>query len=231
MSRAHLLAFCALAGLAAPRVTAAERYLPGRYLLTQYWIAQESPSDSDERSVRVLDPRGATVAWSCNRFVSALTMEGTGRTWDGRLLNWASRSQGHACFIEVDGAQYPYGVGVQGYALVPFRSLAVDARFIPIGHVVELPELRGMPLPDGTRHDGCFVAVDGGGAIRGHHIDLFVPSREHYERLSFARELPARVSVVVDGARCGQASRYAVVPRPDDLPADPHVARTSLSPR
>ncbi len=208
----------------APLGAGAERVMPGRFQLTEYWVADEATDDADERIVRVLDPEGSTVAWACQRFVSSLTMEGTGRTWDGRLLNWASRNHGRACFVEVDTGQYPYGVGVQGYALVPFRSLAVDSRYIPIGHVVELPELRGMPLPDGSRHDGCFVAVDGGGAIRGHHIDLFVPSRATWERLSAARELPRRVTAVVDADRCASARRFATLPTPDQVPADPRVA-------
>lgn len=213
-----------LAALAAPSSVSAERFMPGRFQLTQYWVAEEATDDADERVVQVLDPGGSTVAWACQRFVSSLTMEGTGRTWDGRLLNWASRSHGRACFVEVDTGQYPFGAGVQGYALVPFRSLAVDSRYVPIGHVVELPELRGMRMPDGARHDGCFVAVDGGGAIRGHHIDLFVPSRATWERLSYERELPRRVSVVVDADRCRSAQRYATVPMPGDMPADPRVA-------
>lgn len=198
--------------------------MPGTFQLTQYWIAQEPRDATRESAVRVANPHGETVAWVCRSFVPSLTMEGTGRTWDGRLLNWASRNHGRACFIEVDHAQYPFGQGVQGYALVPFRSLAVDARYIPIGHVVELPELRGMALPDGSRHDGCFVAVDGGGAIRGHHIDLFVPSRADYERLAFQRELPRRVSAVVDAARCADARRYAIQPTPDDPPGDRTLA-------
>ncbi|MFO0652232.1 MAG: 3D domain-containing protein [Polyangiales bacterium] len=214
----------AILAIVTPAAADAERYMPGRFQLTQYWVAEESTDDADERVVQVLDPGGTTVAWACQRFVSSLTMEGTGRTWDGRLLNWASRAHGRACFVEVDTGQYPWGTGVQGYALVPYRALAVDSRYIPIGHVVELPELRGMRLPDGTRHDGCFVAVDGGGAIRGHHIDLFVPSRTAWERLSYERELPRRVSVVVDAARCSSAQRFASVPLPGQMPADPRVS-------
>ena len=59
---------------------------------------------------------------------------------------------------------------MQGYALVPFRSLAVDSRFSPIGHVVELPELRGMPLPDGTPRTLYYSKAsmtDAGGAVTG----------------------------------------------------------------
>jgi 3D (Asp-Asp-Asp) domain-containing protein len=152
-------------------------------------------------------------------------MEGTGRTWDGRMLNWVSHVNGRPCFVEIDTALYPFGVGVQGYALVPYRSLAVDPRYIPIGHVVEMPELRGVTLPDGTTHDGCFIAADGGGAIRGHHIDLFLPSRDEYERMNFRRELPRRVSVGIDVPRCASALRYLVLPLPETTPGDPRIIR------
>jgi 3D (Asp-Asp-Asp) domain-containing protein len=188
-------------------------YYGGRWLLTQYWIASERPGPHDRRAVPIRTRDGNVLAMSCPRFFDDLSMEGTGRTWDGRLLNWDTRLNGRACFVEVDRTAYPYGIGVAGYALVPYRSLAVDRRHIPIGHTVEMPELTGMPLPDGTTHDGCFVAVDGGGAINGHHIDLFLPSETAYRDAGRAGFLPHHVhQVVVDSARCAYARRYAVLP-------------------
>ncbi len=197
-----------------------QSFVPGAFQLTQYWIAEESLQDTG-RPQALVDRHGHTLAWSCPHFVSSLTMEGTGRTWDGRLLNWDARVNGRACFVEVDPALYPFGVGVQGYALVPFRSLAVDARYVPLGHVIELPELSGIPLPDGTRHDGCFVAVDGGGAILGHHLDLFLPSTRWYRDLRGAGYLPRQVSVVIDPPRCASARRFAIRPTPYGPAGDP----------
>jgi 3D (Asp-Asp-Asp) domain-containing protein len=208
-----------------PAISFGERAMPGRFVLTQYWVAEESQIVSDGRAVRLLTLRDQPITWTTQRFMSALSMEGTGRTWDGRLLNWAGRANGHPSFHEVDTAEYPFGTGVMGYALVPFRSLAVDSRYVPLGHTVELPELRGVQLPDGSLHDGCFVAVDGGGAIRGHHIDLFVPSRVHYEALASQNSLPRRVSVILDSRRCELAIRYAIFPSPDHMPADPYVVQ------
>lgn len=194
----------------APRSTV---YFPARWQLTQYWIARETAGPRDRRAVPVQHRDGHTLALSCPRFVTDLSMEGTGETWDHRLLNWDARVRGRACFVEVDRDAYPYGVGVQGYALVPFRSLAVDRRYLPIGHTVEMAELAGMPLPGGGVHDGCFVSVDGGGAIVGHHIDLFVPSADAWRDLGRAGYLPAHVrSVVLDAPRCAHALRYAVQP-------------------
>jgi 3D (Asp-Asp-Asp) domain-containing protein len=195
---------------------------PGRWQLTQYWIAHERAGERDRRASPLFARQGRTIAYACPRFVDDLTMEGTGLTWDDRLLNWDGREGARACFVEVDRGSYPYGIGVAGYSLVPFRSLAVDRRFIPIGHTVEMAELAGLRLPDGSLHDGCFVAVDGGGAIVGHHMDLFVPSEADWQRLSQSRQLPASVrSVVVDAPRCRSALRFAWIP----LPADPALPR------
>lgn len=213
---AALVAAVSLASVAfAPRPVHADPpvYYGGRWLLTQYWIASEQAGEHDRRAVPIRTRDGNVLALSCPRFVDDLTMEGTGRTWDGRLLNWDQRVHGRACFVEVDRSAYPYGIGVAGYALVPYRSLAVDRRYIPIGHTVEMPELAGLPLPDGTHHDGCFVAVDGGGAINGHHIDLFLPNETAYRDAGRAGYLPHHLrQVVVDSPRCAHARRYAIVP-------------------
>ncbi len=208
---------------ATPAAAQSAIYYPGRWQLTQYWIAQERPSPRDARAATPVRSRdGHAIAYTCSTFLADLTMEGTGRTWDGRILNWDTRIGHQACFVEVDRDSYPFGIGVAGYALVPFRSLAVDSRYIPIGHTVEMPDLIGLSMPDGSRHDGCFVAVDGGGAINGHHIDLFVPNPADWYELSRARELPSHVrQVVVDAPRCSFARRYALLP----MPGDPPLAR------
>lgn len=74
-------------------------------------------------------------------------------------------------------ARGPFGTGVQGMFLVPYRTIAVDAGTIPFGTVIYIPDARGrqITLPDGRRitHDGYFYAADTGGAIRGSHIDVF----------------------------------------------------------
>ena len=80
------------------------------------------------------------------------------------------------CFKTLALEQHPLGAGVQGRPLEPFRSIAVDPRFIPIGATVYVPELVGVLMPDGTRHDGCLRADDMGGAIKEHKLDFFVES-------------------------------------------------------
>lgn len=72
----------------------------------------------------------------------------------------------------------PYGDGTNGFILIPFRTIAVDRTFIPIGSVVYIPEARGKTfiLPSGksVAHDGYFFAADVGGAIKDNHIDVFL---------------------------------------------------------
>ena len=90
---------------------------------------------------------------------------------DAQTLNGISKS----CFGLSKG---PYGEGVSGYILAPYRSIAVDNTEVPIGSVIYIPDARGekITLSSGTTaiHDGYFFAADGGGLIRGNHIDVFI---------------------------------------------------------
>jgi 3D (Asp-Asp-Asp) domain-containing protein len=74
-------------------------------------------------------------------------------------------------------AKGPYGDGVQGYKLRPYRTIAVDKNIIPYGTVLFVPKAKGstIQLPSGVAvtHDGYFFAGDTGGAIKGNHIDVF----------------------------------------------------------
>jgi 3D (Asp-Asp-Asp) domain-containing protein len=52
--------------------------------------------------------------------------------------------------------------------LHPYRTVAVDPRLIPLGSRLYLPSYRHI-------NGGWFVAQDTGGAIIGHHIDIYRP--------------------------------------------------------
>src|SRR6266550_2331440 len=72
-----------------------------------------------------------------------------------------------------ENAAGEWGRGAFGRPLVPYRSIAVDPRVVPRGTRVYIQELDGMPLPDGSMHDGWVTADDIGGRIRGQHFDIF----------------------------------------------------------
>lgn len=86
-----------------------------------------------------------------------------------------TRAAGRSRF---DVSKGPFGDGAGGFQVVPFRSVAVDTRLIPLGTVLYVPAARGVAitLPSGRKavHDGYFFASDRGGGIRDNHIDVFV---------------------------------------------------------
>ncbi len=71
-----------------------------------------------------------------------------------------------------------YGNGVKTYKLVPYRSIAVDPKYISYGTVLYIPSAKGerINLDNGksVTHDGYFFAADTGGAINGSHVDFFL---------------------------------------------------------
>jgi len=82
-----------------------------------------------------------------------------------------------APYVRFTESASPYGEGIQGYYLVPYRSLAVDTTRLSVGTVLYIPAARGNPitLPDGRKalHDGYFFAADDGYGIEQNHIDVF----------------------------------------------------------
>jgi 3D (Asp-Asp-Asp) domain-containing protein len=60
-----------------------------------------------------------------------------------------------------------------GCRVVAMRTAAVDGIKVPRHTRLFIKETVGLPMPDGTRHDGYWYASDTGGAIHGSRIDLF----------------------------------------------------------
>ena len=53
------------------------------------------------------------------------------------------------------------------------RTVAVDPKVIPRRTVLFIKETVGLPMPDGSTHDGYWYASDISGAIKGLKLDLF----------------------------------------------------------
>lgn len=60
-----------------------------------------------------------------------------------------------------------------GCKVVAMRTAAIDRQLIPRRTVLFIKETVGLPMPDGSPHDGYWYASDVGGAIKGERIDLF----------------------------------------------------------
>ena len=91
---------------------------------------------------------------------------------------------------------------------VPEPTLAVDPKLIKLGSLLYVPLLEGRLMPGrapagGYVHDGCVVADDVGGGIKGNQLDLFVGRRGWFLGMSgsegshaWARSVP-----VYDGTK------------------------------
>jgi 3D (Asp-Asp-Asp) domain-containing protein len=162
------------------------------WALRFYWLSFESEYDgpgpiertkpgskkkiSPSSFVEIYTPEGFFFGRISELFASRMKLEGTGLLDDGRLVNYAGPcAWGYGtCFEEIDRREYPFGRGAGTRPLVPFKSVAVDPRVVPIGEPLYIPEFDGMVLPDGSIHDGCVRADDTGGGIKKRKMDFFV---------------------------------------------------------
>ncbi len=132
----------------------------GRAVLTFYWIVDESSSRYDgKRDTELRDARGRVITETHVRFRKDLVMEGTGWLRDGRTVRFDRTVRGEHRFRIIKSR---YGITARGCAADPYRTVAVDPDFVKLGSTIYIPELKGTILPDGTKHDGIFVANDRG---------------------------------------------------------------------
>lgn len=153
------------------------------WALRFYWMAKEDDFDDPEEiayadpdAVELYTPRGFFLGAVPDRFAWELRMEGSGILNDGRIINYAGPcNYGYGtCFEELNIKRHPFGRGARRRPLVPFKSVAIDPQVVPIGDPLYIPELDGIPLPDGSVHDGCVRADDTGGGIKKQKMDFFV---------------------------------------------------------
>ncbi len=170
-----------------------------QWALRFYWLSLEA--DYDE-AVSITVPRGACAAppnrWVelytkdgfffgrvPERYACSLKLEGSGLMRDGRIINYTGACKfGYGtCFEQLDLEDFPFGRGAGVRRLIPFKSVAVDPRVIRLGEPLYIPEFDGIPLPDGSIHDGCVRADDTGGGIKGRKMDFFVVTYGNFRSL------------------------------------------------
>jgi 3D (Asp-Asp-Asp) domain-containing protein len=177
----------------------------GSFELTYYWMTQ-TRDDEGEPDTVLYSKQCKELAKVTSQFARRLAMEGTGRLRDGRVINTAG-----ACSCDGRCYYFPskhkrWGVGVAKRALSPFRSVAVDPDHVAIGQMLYIPELEGLTMPGrkpwgGFVHDGCVVADDRGGNVRGQQLDFFTGRRSAYSAL-FRRHRINKVTVFDGKGRC-----------------------------
>lgn len=175
-----------------------------QWALRFYWLSREADYE-DLVSVNIVPrtPRGGACTVPANRWVElytldgfffgrvperyacSLKLEGSGLLADGRVVNYTGPCKfGYGtCFEQLDITDFPFGRGAGKRPLIPFKSVAVDPRVVRLGEPLYVPEFDGMPLPDGSIHDGCVRADDTGGGIKGRKLDFFVVTYGNFRNL------------------------------------------------
>ena len=139
------------------------------------------------------DPAGKVIASTTKRFKRELVKQGTGVLRDGRTVYFVRRMAGESRFRVT---AFKLGIGSTGCPLIPYRTIAVDPHFVKLGSKVYIPQLKGARLPDGTIHDGMFIAGDRG-RFRGAHVDLFAGDGPRGARPFIRRGYGSRSRVTV----------------------------------
>lgn len=172
------------------------------------------------RDATVYDASCAPIAPVTRAFHDAVCVQGSGRLASGATVSFARRgcpcadvcprTGQRVCFERLDPARFPHGRGAMGTAITPLRTVAVDSEVIPLGTPVFIPELAGLPLPDGAPHDGCFLAEDRGIKVVGRQVDVFTGDPATTARWNALFPSNRGVHVVPGEPRCARRERPQV---------------------
>ncbi|MDI1429772.1 3D domain-containing protein [Polyangium sorediatum] len=180
-----------------------------RFRNTYYDFPKE---DAGPKNTTIYDASCKPLTNVTQDFHDRVCVQGSGRLSTGETVSFAKRDCDCAsvcprtsqkiCFERLDPARFPTGRGALGKAITPLRSVAVDSSVIPLGTVLFIPEFKGVSLPEGGRHDGCFVAEDRGMKVVGRQIDVFTGDPAATIRLNALVPSNRGVRVYADDARC-----------------------------
>ena len=171
-----------------------------------------SEADYDGAKTTVFDANCDPIADVPQTFHDAVCVQGSGRLASAQTISFAKRdcacasvcprSDQRICYEALSRSHFPWGRGALGRPITPFRTVAVDDSVIPLNTVVFVPAYVGLPVSDGTVHDGCFVAEDRGSGVVGQSVDVFVGSEADLQTWNRLVPTGSGVEVFVDADRC-----------------------------
>ena len=159
---------------------------------------------SETNRVELYTPMGFFLGRVTEQLAWAVRLEGSLLMEDGRVVSYAGKCAfGYGtCFEQLDVSQHPFGRGAKKRPLTPFKSVAVDPHFIPIGEPIYVPEFDGLQLPDGSIHDGCVRADDTGGGIKKRKMDFFVVTYGNFRFLLDQIQGVTWITPHIEAPRC-----------------------------
>lgn len=84
-----------------------------------------------------------------------------------RSFNIIGHIGGKKRYFETTKDVCKFGYGVSSSCLDPFYTLAADLTIYKSGDVILVPSVKGLELPDGSKHTGYFIVRDKGTGIVG----------------------------------------------------------------
>lgn len=190
----------------------------GEFRRTMYILAYEK--DFRGRGAMAYGKNGEKLGRFSADFLEDISLQGSGLSKDGLVLGLEYKgckgrqffsSWGPKCFRIMDPQQFPMGVTTKGTSPRAFRTVAVDRSQIPLGSRLYLPNWDGYELPNGTVHDGCFVAEDTGVAITWGRLDVHVGlGRRVYQKVLQDLGGVAMETVFYEHSRCRGALKVLV---------------------
>lgn len=175
----------------------------GTYKHTYYWAAHPQDADMTTPKMAVYNKKGKIIAHEPRDLIKKISLEGSGFLSDGRLVNiGCSCKFPNVRFKVLNKKITPFGIDARGKPLIPFKSVAVDRKQIRLGSKMYIPKFDGLILPNGKRHNGCFIAADVGSAIHTNRIDIFSGYKSHYRKVQRKLKWPKSFKVYVHSNNC-----------------------------
>jgi len=122
------------------------------------------------RKETITGKTGVVLAQVCRKTFNECALQGSCAVVQNskfRSFNIIGRFNGKDRFFETTNATCKFGFGIKSMCLDPFYTVAADLKFHKPGDVIFIPVLRGIELPNGTKHDGYLIVRDVGRAIKG----------------------------------------------------------------
>lgn len=146
----------------------------------------------------------------CRKFKREVRMQGSGALSDEKRLLYTGKTK--------TLKNCKTAIGASGNCLIPFVSVAADARYYSMGDIISMPSMKDklIKLPDGTtfKHPGYFIVHDTGGAIKGsNRFDFFTGSYGMYNRDNAFGVRGEKETVMTAKNDCSERKKFAVVRR------------------
>ncbi len=153
--------------------TGAMKYL-GKFKVTFYWIVRETDFNGSKDTPLYLE-NGKLLGYFDYDFVQAFKKEACAELKSGKCISYMKR-------VNRVGIVSQF-LGVNGYTISPFQSVAVDPSEIALGSKLYIPALTKMSEKP---NNGIVYAHDIGSMINGNSIDIFVGHKENTRLLTAA---------------------------------------------